>query len=241
MGSRENPPNYLVRAPWWRWDTRFLRQLVAGAFSHLVRRPGGLSPPDVMAFFAKRTVDPTVFDGRTEGFYEPLLDLIATYGSSVIVDLGCGDGALYEAMRQANISVEEYFGLDFAAAGGSLGPCATIITADITAPAPDAIAGKGNRTCCLVNTLCYLARVESVALLESDAGEGDVCLLIEPYPGWFWDRSFDGIAPRYRYPAEVAKALGSLGWTVLELRTYQASLGNFIRFPVAYSLVARRR
>ena len=239
------PPNLPSRqsATWWRWNGRFLRQLLVGALSHLVSKPGALAAPVVQGFFRGRysASDPSIFDCRTAGYCDPILEEIRQRRTTVVVDLGCGDGALCSCMREAGIEVPEYIGLDFAIVDRKIGERAHLLNCDVRQSVPAIVRDKSARTITLINTLCYLPRIEDVALLQlGSARTGDTCLVMEPYPGWFWDRSFAGIQPLYRPPTEVASDLASLGWHIREITIHHSRLGGLRLFPISYLIAADR-
>lgn len=232
-----------ARASWWRWNWRFLRQLIEGAVSHVAPKGGSLDTARTKAFFEDRyrVGDPTVFDGGTEGYHDPLLDLLERWGTDVIVDLGSGDGTLLRFLQDDPSFDGTYLGLDFALDGAPSGSSGRVFRGDIRETPPSPIAGVQNRTVVCVNTLCYVDQIHTVALLGPLAAVGDVCLILEPYPCWFWDRSFSKISPRYRTPDQVASALLSLGWDVCDIQCHYVFLNRFFRlFPVSYSLAARK-
>jgi SAM-dependent methyltransferase len=232
-----------ARASWWRWNWRFLRQLFEGAVSHVARRAGSLDTARTKAFFEDRyrNGDPTVFDGGTEGYHDALWDLLERWGTEVIVDLGCGEGTLLRFLQDDPSSDRKYLGLDFAEGAAPSGLSGKVFRGDIRDVPPSPIAGARNRTVVCVNTLCYIDQIHTVALLGRHAAGGDVCLILEPYPCWFWDRTFSKISPKYRTPEEVLSELLSLGWDVCDIQCHYVFLSRFLRvFPVSYSLVARK-
>lgn len=210
----------------------FLRQFVAGVASRIKRGPERLNPENVRRFFERHrntNPDPLVFDGATSGYYEQLFPLLANDSSIMYLDLGCGVGNLRNFLIENKFSFARYVGVDFAGSSTKFESGSTVIDADIRSQALASYVTDRTHVIC-VNSLCYQDNLSAITVLRHAATYPDNRLLVvEPYPGIYWDESFYGVRPCYRTPEQLGRDLLPIGWSIEATYIY-----HLLRFGAKY-------
>lgn len=199
----------------------------------------------VKAFFDRHRgeqPDPLVFDGSRTGYYDQLLFVMPQKPASRYIDLGCGSGGLYAFLRARSIPFEQYIGVDFAPVPGESvrHPDSTICNLSIQSEGLLEYLVPSTHLV-LINSICYQEQLADIPVLKASSRYQDAALLVvEPYPGLFWDRQFDGIRPKYRYPNQLITELSMLGWTPSVSTTfYLIKIGPLCLWPLTYGLSFR--
>lgn len=239
VASRFMPDRH--RATWVQ-PVPFLRQLCESIVNYFRGGRASLSRDVVKAFFDRHRgdqPDPLVFDGSRSGYYDQLLLVMPQKPAVRYIDLGCGSGGLFAFLRARGILFEKYIGVDFSPTPGQpvSRPDSTIRNASIEQEEllKDLVPGTH---IIMINSVCYLESVFNLPILQAAAHCQDAALLVvEPYPGIFWDRQFEGIRPRYRHPDQLVREASTLGWVPSHFVIfYLIGIGPLFLWPLAYSL-----
>ena len=187
--------------------------------------------------------DPLIFDGNSNGYLSQLYPFIKNMDSiENIIDLGCGEGSLYHFLKKMKINFSKYIGIDFAIPDTLLGSDATIQEADFTNKKTVRFL-TSKSILFAVNTFCYINKIAKIPILdqakEKSAGQ---LLVLEPWPGWFWDRHFEGIWPNYRSPQELNANLSEIGWEPInQINFYYSCLFGVYVMPLSYAMAFKKR
>lgn len=220
----------------------FLRQLFESAANYFRRGGGSLSRESVKAFFDRHRgdqPDPLVFDGSRSGYYDQLLQVMPQQSAVRYIDLGCGTGGLCAFLRARSISFETYIGVDFSPIVGELFHGDDAIIRNASLDGEDLLEYLVPAThVVMINSICYQDTILEIPILRAASRCKDAALLVvEPYPGLFWDTQFEGIRPRYRYPDQLMREASTLGWIPSRLVIfYLIKIGPLFLWPLAYSL-----
>jgi len=227
------------RADWFILDRRTVKQCFVGALSHL-RGNGTLSPESVRAYFRKQYLDPfddLIFDGNDFRYHAQLERDLSSLEGSNVVDFGCGKATFYTFLVSQSVDFKSYFGVDFATEGREFASNARTIQSDAKT-ALDTLSFKGPAVAVFCNSACYM-QDQTLATIACDARIEGV-LLLEPYPGFFWDRSFNRISPKYRYPEQLMRLIEACGYGIKSSRLFYAISKTFPVWPICYSMLFTR-
>lgn len=205
-------------------------------------------PPDnhsqeaIRAFFREHRAnqpDPLVFDGALDGYCQQIIPILPASAANQYLDLGCGDAGLYEFLRRRSIPFRNYIGVDFAV--GSAVACGRsdfqIIDARIQDKALEKLVLPGTHLV-FINSICYQENLDEIPVLSHAARHcGNSLIVLEPFPGLFWDKHFSGVQPRYRAPFDLIVQLESMGWRPQkEAVFYLFKMGSTWVWPLTYGV-----
>lgn len=227
-------------AEWLGSPKRVLKQILSSIWSYVSLPFVKYSKNAVFDFFYsfyRGKPDPLVFDGKDRRYFDRIEDLfdVNTLKDQSVLDLGCGDGSFYFWLKHKQIQVKKYIGIDFAHEETTLDEYAYICNKDITT-----IETKEYIVSLIisVNIFCYLDNSSIDLLLRSKTGISKL-IIIDPFPGIFWDAQFDGIKLFYRSPRKLIKILNSYGWVVQGISIdYGIKIKDFFLFPLSYCVSA---
>jgi len=202
-------------------------------------------PNGVQQFFKdnyKGKKDEFIFDGSSENsYYDQITKNITTekLKNQIIVDLGCGNGSFYFWLKNNDIAIKQYCGIDFAYENSILSDKALIKNISISDYFENPIFE--NVVCFLSNSLCYISETVFQSVL-SKLKTNDKIIIIEPYPHLFWDSHFNGIKPHYRKPKQVFKLLADNN-LVIKFCSVDSVLKikNFYISPISYCICAIKK
>ena len=189
---------------------RFLDILRANIPSHLSRDRGTSDLALIRRHFGSRSglsarISP--YHRQIRGVLEPRASL------GRVVDLGCGRAPIHALLREENVRMTSYLGIDAAIEDRVLGGHDRVIRGDV-------LSGRTRVHRCdtliAVNLLCFCPDLGAIPLLS---GSARTLLIVEPYPSLFWERHVCGIALTGRRPQALAEALGKHGWVADHLHT----------------------
>lgn len=187
--------------------------------------------------------DPLIFDGNSDGYLLQLFPLIKEIDFiENIIDLGCGEAALYYFCKKRKIKFSKYIGIDFAIPDKIIDHDASIHHADFT----DNTTVRhltSQSILFAINTFCYINKIAEIQALDTTKDNSVAQLLVlEPWPGIFWDRHFDGIWPNYRTPQELRESLFEIGWEpISQINFYYSCLFGVYVMPLSYAMTFKKR
>lgn len=233
-----------LKATWLPHKMLLVKQLAVSTASFITLPLFRPVPNGIQKFFYNnyyKAPDGLIFDGTTSGYYAKINNLIDinVLDKCVVIDIGCGNGSLYQWLKRNSISFEKYIGIDFAASPEIADDHAEFILDD--ASTYNAYCDKYlNRAFFMVNTICYLQSKELERLFQSQRAN-DKLIIIEPSPNIFWDAHFKGVKPIYRRIIETEKILKENGFEIInEVQDYAIKKKNTYSFPLSYGIYARK-
>jgi SAM-dependent methyltransferase len=183
--------------------------------------------------------DEFIFDGSNEkSYYNQIIKNVPLeyFKHQTIIDLGCGNGSFYFWLENQDISIKQYYGIDFAFESKVLSNKASIKNISINNYFETVLVD--NAVYLLSNSLCYISDKDFQYIL-SQLKSGDKIFIIDPFPNLFWDSHFNGIKPIYRTNKEVSKLLENNGFIVSSCSIdYVTNLKYFYLNPISYCLFA---
>lgn len=234
------------KAEWPKNHPNFWLQMRVGILSHLLPLFNFKRNGNIQFFFKNHygnKADPLIFDGNSSEYLSQLYPFIKNIDSiENIIDLGCGEGALYHFLKKMKIGFSKYIGIDFAIPKTLLGSDATIQEADFTNK--ETVHFLTSKSILIaVNTFCYINKITEIPIIRSsNEKNADQLLVLEPWPGWFWDRHFDGIWPNYRSPQELSRNLSEIGWEPInQINFYYFCLFGVYVMPLSYAMAFKKR
>lgn len=225
-------------ANWLGTPTRIINQLFVSCWSYLtfpIAKFHSSAAKDYFTNLYKSQPDPLIFDGKDTRYLEQVgivYDTSSLVGETVL-DLGCGNGSLYDWLSSKQIVLREYIGIDFAHFDKKLDANASILNKDVN---NFQIDETNANVVFAVNVLCYLDDSPLSYIFQSEK-KNIKLIIIEPTPGLFWDAHFDGVKLFYRNRQYLINILESNGW-----RLQNSSIDywfKFLRmyfFPLSYCL-----
>lgn len=178
-----------------------------------------------------------IFDGK-DGRYLEQIEMvynIENLKSRNILDLGCGDGAVFNWLLRQNINPESYRGIDFAHPDKIFNKNARIIKNNVNSIDFDEFK---TLTITAVNILVYLNPNIAKLILKSRTQDTEL-IIIDPIPGLFWDAYWDNVQLFYRKPSMIIEMLKSEGWHIKGISIdYGIKFMNSFFFPLSYCLFA---
>lgn len=204
--------------------------------------PGNYSQEAIRDFFRKHRAaepDPFVFDGALDGYCQQIIPILPASIANQYLDLGCGDARLYEFLTKRSIPFHKYIGVDFALDSELMcsRPDFQLVDAKMQDRAlVDLLASDTHLI--FINSICYQERLDEIPVLSQAAKCcGNSLIILEPFPGLFWDRHFSGIKPNYRNPCELKMEMISMGWRPQkEAIFYLLKIGSKWIWPLTYGL-----
>ncbi len=227
-------------AKWPQTNPHFWKQMRTGVLSHIFGPNTKEQKLEIQTFFQShyKQVDQLVCDGNTNGFLSQLNELgLFNVKTSHILDLGCGNGSLYRYIKDIGVDIPQYTGLDFAVSGKRLDSRAIICNIDLrNSQAVNLLANEN--TIFAINTFCYLESLSNIPVLKSSGRKtNNYLLVVDPWPGLFWERHFNGIWPTYRSPEKLIKEMSEIGWKPnQQVNYYLVRLFGKFFFPLSYGL-----
>lgn len=233
------------KAQWLPPRSKFITQIFISIRALLTLPFFKETPNGIKKFFStnyNEKKDEFVFDGSSENsYYNQITNNcpIEEFKDQTIIDLGCGNGSFYFWLKNNNISIKQYCGIDFAFENTVLTDSATIKNISINDYLED-IAHE-NVIYIMSNSLCYIPDVIFQTIL-STMKINDKIIIIEPYPNLFWDSHFDGIKPYYRKPKGVITLLENSGLQIYSCSVdYIFEIKNIYLSPISYSIFATKK
>lgn len=231
-----------LKAEWPLGHPYFFKQLKIGLLSHIFGPKKDEIVVEIKTFFKSHynDPDPLVFDGNSGGFLSQLdefcIDICANINNRII-DLGCGTGSLFNYLKKKKLTISSYAGIDFAIPKRKISKDAVIYNFDLKDPYSIFLL-KQESIIFAVNTMCYFDKLSDIHILKAAGKEKNNFLyIVEPWPGIFWDRHFNGIWPAYRPPSLLVNELSKIGWKPIKLLKFHLLkiLGIFL-FPLSYAI-----
>jgi SAM-dependent methyltransferase len=200
------------------------------------------TPDGIKKFFTNNyqgKKDEFIFDGSSEKpYYNQITKNISIdkFENQTIIDLGCGNGSFYFWLKNNNIHVKKYYGVDFAYKNSVLSDNAVINNMSVCDYLENPVSE--NAVYVLSNSLCYTSETILQSIL-SKLKPNDKIIIIEPNPNLFWDSHFNGIKPHYRKSKQVSKSLENNGFTIKSCSIdYVLNVKNCYLNPISYCLYA---
>lgn len=201
--------------------------------------PNGIQKFFINNYNGKKDV--FIFDGSSENsYYNQIIKTIPInkFKNQIVIDLGCGNGSFYFWLKNNDISINQYYGVDFAYENSKLSDNAVIINMSISryfeSPIPE------NAVYILSNSLCYTSEIIFQFVL-SKLKLNDKIIIIEPYPNLFWDSHFNGIKPHYRKNEQVFKLLKNNGFAIKSCSVdYVFNIRDIYSNPISFCLYASK-
>ncbi|MFH2065652.1 MAG: hypothetical protein ABIK15_10685 [Pseudomonadota bacterium] len=213
----ERPINCHTRiAEWVKVHPFFWKQMLVGTLSFIIPGEKSLNTNSTKDFFINHYFhqqDPYVFDGSSDKYFnqlQPAINDINSFGN--IIDLGCGKFKLLTFLKKNSFKYESYIGFDFACPEEAISEKEKTYRLDFRSEKCQYVT-KNESTVFAINTFCYIKNIKDIYLLnKANKLIAKRLIVLEPWPGLFWDRHFDGIWPTYRKPDLLAKNLAEIGW-----------------------------
>lgn len=228
-------------ASWLPNISLFLKQLCVSLLSYITLPFFRVKENGILLFFQNNYYvepDGLVFDGSTTGYFSKihhLLDL-ESLSEMEVIDLGCGQGALYKWFRKNNVFVKRYIGIDFSIKYTQLDDLSFLVCDDINNIRKYLSDKKTVITLC--NSLCYINDDIFSAVLNSLC-IGTHIAIIEPSPNLFWDAHFNGIRPIYRSQNSVCEYLRKHGFMIESVTSdFLFRLGDIYCSKLSYGIYA---
>lgn len=228
-------------AKWLPKTTTLIWQLLVSAQSFITLPFFKPHRDGIQVFFEKNYYikpDGLVFDGSTQGYYSKIKKTfnIKNLSSCNIIDLGCGQGKLYNWLNEEGVANFNYIGLDFAIRDVKISDNSSLINDNL-----DNIGDYINDSKYMVfmcNTLCYITDAKFNKILH-ELKTGDELIIIDPSPNLFWDAHFNGVKPIYRKIDEIFLFLSRGSFKVSNAtQDYFIKAGNRFIFPISYCIHA---
>lgn len=214
----------------------FLKVLADSLPSFVKRPPKDESLEAIRDFFEEiynGTPDDTVVDSNLNTYGSQVFDLLdpCELSGELVLDIGSGSGSLYSAMMENNAVPFMYVGIDLSHPDLQISPTAKILNASAYDPVVDDFEPTH---IVASNSLCYIKDLEKVPSLARSRTAKKLTI-IEPIPGIFWNRHFDGILLYYRSPDQLSAQLHKLDWHQCAIKVfYLLKLGPIKVWPLCY-------
>ena len=234
------------KATWLPPAGKFVFQLFVSIWSYLTLPFFHAKENAIFEFFHKNYYcqpDGFIFDGNNDNNYysqiEKIYDL-KNLENSLVIDLGCGKGALYLWLKKNETTFHQYVGIDFAVRECILSQNACIIQKDML-DFLEYYPKNGQRKMIIMsNSLCYISNQDFVKILNH-CNLLDEVIIVEPSRNLFWDAHFDGIKPTYRKLKDIMHILRNNGWIIDSVSSdFMIQIFGICWFRISYSLRATK-
>lgn len=230
-----------AKAAWVR-PLPFVQQICESLLALMRVAPKNYSQEAIRNFFQnhrEKEPDPFVFDGSTDGYCQQIIPILPDSMANQYMDLGCGSAKLYDFLNSRLIPFRKYVGVDFAPTSSQsiYRLDFEIINTTIQDESIVELALPGTHLV-FINSICYQDRLDKILLLQHAARSRENSLIIvEPFPGIFWDKHFSGIRPKYRSMPELIGELENMGWRLQKQAIfYLFKLGPLWIWPLTYAV-----
>jgi len=202
-------------ANWLGSPVRVIQQLIVSCWSYLSFPFSKFHDNAAKIYFMNLYAgkpDPLIFDGKDSRYFEQIEMVydIRNLAKKNVLDLGCGNGALFLWLENKRAFPKEYVGIDFAHPPSNFGDKAYSVQKDLR----ELQIGETNADVVIaVNVLCYLNNYTMDFMFEPTKS-GTELIIVEPSPSVFWDAHFDGVELYYRNHLKLTEYLKSKGWQV---------------------------
>lgn len=231
------PIHRTERASWVRFFP-FVRVLLDSIPSFFSEPPSSESIPQIKLFFRDiydGAPDETVVDSNLNEYAEQIFRVIdkEEFENASVLDIGCGSGALYQVLRDGGAALKRYLGIDVSHPNRILSKSAKIVNQsayeidDLELEPTHVLAS---------NSFCYIESLERVYAIGSN-GSAKSLVIVEPVPGIFWNRHFDGILLFYRSANDLSSQLQEHQWQLKRVTTFYLIHFRAIRiWPLCYAV-----
>ena len=234
--------DYKEIAKWLPKGKRLLLQLFTSFFSY-ISLPFFREKEDGIRLFFQRNYslkpDELIFDGTSSGYLSRITYLFGRIDNNnlEIIDLGCGQGALYIWLNEHECNFKQYIGIDFAINTHHL-PKAHFIRGNIVDVSKHLMGNESIVFMC--NSLCYINDTDFLKILSSLKTYTKI-VIIEPSPNIFWDAHFCGVKPIYRSIEKTRKFLCDTGFVIENTdQDYIFRIGNHWAIELSYGIYATK-
>lgn len=234
--------NFKERAKWLPNCRKFIKQLLVSISSYITLPFFCYKNDGTRLFFKKNyseKQDDLIFDGTSSGYFSRIEKLLCgiVLDDTVIIDLGCGQGALFNWLESNAVTYKEYIGIDFA-----ISQKATTKAKYICDNISNLEKYMPDNLCLIVmsNALCYIDDLLFLRILSA-LKRGDSILIIEPSPNIFWDAHFNGIKPLYRPIDTTCTFLQNCGYKIMNtFQDYLLGKLNHYYIELSYGIYATK-
>lgn len=229
-------------ANWLGSPKRVIHQLIVSSYSYLTYPFAKFHENAAKEYFTQIYSvkdDPLLFDGKDEGYLQKIVSVmeIQKLTKKRVLDIGCGNGNLFQFLESKGARPLDYIGIDFAHPSVDLAENANITK--IAVREYEIKSSCNPTTIFIINTLCYLDDSVTKSILESTHGNFEI-VIIEPIPSIFWDSHFDGVRLYYRNPNDVVKMLIKANWAIKAVSIdYGIRVLDKHLFPLSCCIYAR--
>lgn len=244
MGTVKYLEIHKSKAQWLPPHNKYIRQILI-SLRALFTLPFFREIPNGTQLFFKNNYniqkDEFIFDGSSENSYYNQITKnipIEEFNNQRVIDLGCGNGSFYFWLKNQNISINQYIGIDFAYKNVELSEEASIQNISIYDFFRRIISG--NAIYVLSNSLCYVSK-NIFQFIQFKLKSNDKIVIIEPYPNIFWDSHFNGIKPYYRKCDQILYELIKNGFKINACsKDYHIKIYNIYMSPISYCIIATK-
>jgi len=230
------------KANWLGSSSRIIKQLIVSVSSYITLPFASYQEDAVCKHFQAQyngKYDPLCFDGKNKGYFEQIETVynLINFEGKQIIDLGCGDISLYYWLTDKLIKPKKYIGVDFATRPACYDEPIFFLRKDLR---KNHYQFQKGDIAVAVNSLCYLSD-QAIDSLCVNLPNDFTFIIIEPFPGIFWDAYFDGCKLYYRSINHLVNRLSEFGLISQKIAVdYGLILFRQFLLPLSYCIVFKK-